>query len=78
MGGFSKVLFVCIAMLAVHVAYAQQWAPNDAVWYYGYQTYSLKGYTKVQVEGDTLLQGKNCKIISKTIYGYDDVDKCIR
>ena len=60
-----RLLIVVIGLVFTSGLKAQEWFPVGATWYYN-QIILLQGETYVQFEvtGDTILQGKNCKILS--------------
>jgi hypothetical protein len=50
------------------VGYGQTtFCPEGATWYYDYVNFSLRGYEKVEYIGDTLLAGKNAKVLESEI-----------
>lgn len=64
---FSIILFFVLSNL-----YGQNFAPNSAVWNYTYNwLFFNMGYMKLTVIGDTLIQGKSCKIIQKRNIGHN-------
>jgi len=74
----KTLIFLFIFLISQNLL-AQVFAPNEAEWYYtdpidGF--YSLeKGYQKIWVVGDTLIDGKNCEILQKREIGYDRFSK---
>ena len=60
-----RILLFIIGLVFTSGVKAQEWFPQGASWYYN-QIILLQGesYVHFEVTGDTLLQGKNCKIIS--------------
>lgn len=80
-----RLISVVIGLIFTFGLKAQEWFPMGATWYYN-QIILLQGETYVhfEVTGDTILQGKNCKIISGSCacsapgaggYFYQDGDK---
>jgi len=65
----TTILIFCILFGKI---YGQQFAPNSAVWNYTYNwSFFNMGYMKLTVIGDTLIQGKSCKIIQKRNIGHN-------
>jgi hypothetical protein len=53
------------------IVYSQvPFAPAGAVWYYSYDNEFSSGYIRIVNLGDTLIDGKNCRILQKTQYGF--------
>jgi len=67
-----KTTFSIIFIFLISNLYGQNFAPNGAVWNYTYNwSFWNMGYYKMTVIGDTLLQGKSCKIIQKRNIGHN-------
>jgi hypothetical protein len=60
-----RLLIVVIGLVFTSGLKAQEWFPVGATWYYN-QIILLQGesYVQFEVTGDTILQGKSCKIVS--------------
>ena len=60
-----RILILICTLSFSFASTAQDWFPLGATWYYN-QIILLEGetYVQFQVTGDTILQGKNCRIIS--------------
>jgi len=53
---------------------AQAWAPPGAVWYYDWVSMWNSGYVKIQYTGDTMVNGRSCKILQKERHWFDWLD----
>ncbi len=42
-----------------------EFAPIGAKWWYGYQDFFTVGYFTIESIGDTLIEGKTCRILLK-------------
>jgi len=51
---------------------SQQWAPTGATWTYNYYNPPYQGYTQIKYIDDTLIAGENAKVMSSTIYTYNN------
>lgn len=73
----KKNLLLIILLTLAQQNFTQYFAPNSSVWHYNYDPSPPieMGYTKIVVIGDTLLQGKACKILQKRNIGYDFMKK---
>jgi len=70
--GKPKILLTLLFAVIVQFSFGQnEWAPINAVWYYGLKESPAvsvaEGYLKFEVEKDTLVLGKICKKIKKTL-----------
>lgn len=69
---FYFSLLLLLALLISFKANAQEWAPTGAQWTYGLLVSPVAGpwqdYIVFESENDTLLAGKNAKVIGKTRY----------
>lgn len=54
-------LLVLCLVLQLLVRAQMPWAPDGAIWHYKYSGMCLYGYTKITVEGDTLIQDIPCR-----------------
>jgi len=70
-------LFITLAFSIALNLNAQEFAPEDAVWYYNYDPDITldDGYRKIDVLGDTVINQYNCKILRTTDIGYNYFDK---
>lgn len=50
-----------------------EWAPEGATWHYSYNNFSITGYIEIKYIGDSLIDGKVCKVLEKKLYSYDYV-----
>lgn len=69
-----KKLTLLILTLAFSVSQAQNWFDNGTTWYYdkvSIDNDKNHGYSKYEVTGDTLINGKNAKKITITSIDYD-------
>lgn len=48
-----------------------EWAPEGATWHYSYNNFSITGYIEIKYIGDSLIDGKVCKVLEKKLYSYD-------
>lgn len=68
----QNIITYTIATLLVLLAYSSNaqspsiWAPSGATWYYDYGYNKTSGYVKMEYIGDSLLQGKQCKVLERT------------
>lgn len=59
------LLFIFLLISATALAQGT-WAPTGAVWHYSYYNQTTSGYVKIESIGDTVIDGKTCKILHKT------------
>ena len=57
--------------LRILTADAQNWAPPGAVWYYSYDNLWVTGYVKIVSVGDTLITGKQYRVLQKSYHVFD-------
>ena len=62
----TRLLSVCLTVIlifCVKTALSQSWPPVGAQWHFTqhYNMSSAVSYNKIEVEKDTIVQGKNCK-----------------
>ncbi len=68
----KKVLLLFCLITIMFSAKAQVWAPVGATWHYTINdAWGFVGYMEIKSIGDTVVLGKTCKILSKTIVGED-------
>jgi hypothetical protein len=70
----KKILFIISFLLLTIIADCQNWAPIGAKWTYT-QTFAssfAKDTIVIKSIGDTIIQGKNCKILKKSDVVCDD------
>jgi Secretion system C-terminal sorting domain len=65
-----SVSFIFISLLME----AQVWAPSGATWHYEWAAMWTSGYVKINYTGDTVVDGKSCKILKKERFTYDWVN----
>jgi hypothetical protein len=53
---------------------AQVWAPPGATWHYDWAQMWFSGYVEIQYTGDSVIEGKSCKILKKERHSYDWVN----
>ncbi len=70
----SKLIIVIVLTLLMGEVKAQNWAPDGAEWYYSYFNYSVEGFVKIQVAGDTTIEGINCKKLEKIMVKNDFIN----
>lgn len=65
-----RLVLLLFLISGLKVASAQTWPPNEAEWYY--KVSSMGGafppyvaYQHIEVEGDTVINGNNCKKITR-------------
>ena len=66
------LFFLCL--FAILSTEAQVWAPSGATWHYDWASMWYSGYVKVNYTGDTIVDGKSCKILKKERFTYDWVN----
>ena len=59
----TTLIWLCAWNLS---AMAQSWFPNGATWTYDYANFIITGYVAHEVSGDTLIDGRLCKVIERT------------
>jgi hypothetical protein len=52
---------------------SQEWAPIGAEWYYDFDEFQVTGYVKIVSEGDTIINGQQCKKLAKTLVTYNSL-----
>ena len=62
----KRTTLLTLAAVCVAMAQAQSWFPTGATWHYGYMNGSFLGYVKVEVIGDTVIDGHACKTLERT------------
>lgn len=72
----SAMKFIFYVLLPVLITFnldAQVFAPNDAIWHYSYDPDITldDGYQRVEVSRDTVINQRNCKVLSTTNIGYN-------
>lgn len=71
-------LFIIIVLfISVSNAQIELWPTHDAEWYYDvHGDYMTQGFTKYQIDKETIIQGKTCQINKQMLglltYNYDD------
>ena len=61
----SRLILLIVGILLTNFAKAQDWFPSGASWYYNQSIVgSGNTYRHLEVTGDTIIQGKNCKVIT--------------
>ena len=60
------LLLICFGLMCTMGVQSQSWAPMGAIWYYNVVDPFGPGitYTRYEVTGDTVIQDKNCSIIT--------------
>jgi hypothetical protein len=65
----KKYILILFLFVASNVN-SQTWAPIGATWHYqSYDIYSNEWYAELQSVDDTIIQGKNCKLLQSTGVG---------
>ncbi|NVN94242.1 MAG: T9SS type A sorting domain-containing protein [Bacteroidetes bacterium] len=61
----KRITLTLAFFLLLVISYAQEWAPLGATWYYQSvrPTDGLQWYAEIQSIGDTIIQGKHCKVL---------------
>ncbi len=68
----TTLLFLLLAVAgAVKAQKSVEFAPLGAEWYYDYQDHFTKGYIKITVTGDTIIDGVLCRVLLKERIGYN-------
>lgn len=71
--GKMKLITLSLFMLIVQIQQSPSqttWAPAGAEWHYDYFSFTSIGYTKIKYVNDTVIEGKSCKTLQKTIFKY--------
>ena len=71
-----KILLTLLFAVLVQFCFGQnqnEWAPEGATWHYSYNNFSITGYIEIKYIGDSLIDGKVCKVLEKKLYSYDYV-----
>ena len=67
-----KILLILLCLFVTTKSQAQGvWAPSGATWWYSTSNFGFEGYIKIQYIGDSIVDGKNCKALSKEIHGFN-------
>jgi len=69
-----KLLVVLAVLICFSVncfTQTNEFAPIGAKWWYDYSYFSLDGYKTLESVGDTIIDGKTCRIIASTIFAKD-------
>jgi hypothetical protein len=62
-------LFIsCFFIFISACAYAQSWAPPEAIWSYNYLGLGGEGYVQITYVKDTVLDAVNCKRLNKRLF----------
>ena len=61
----KRTTLLTLATVWAAMAQAQNWFPTGATWHYGYMNGSFLGYVKVEVIGDTVIDGHACKTLDR-------------
>ena len=72
----TKILLTLLFVVIVQFCFGQnqnEWAPDGATWHYSYNNFSITGYIEIKYIGDSLIDGKVCKVLEKKLYSYDYV-----
>ncbi len=64
----SAVIFVALSALKSNSQMI--WAPEGATWHFNFGAVCFSGYNKVQVEGDSIIDGQTCKKMKPHVYAY--------
>jgi len=67
----TPLLFI-ISLFVCFTAFAQTWAPDEAIWRYNFVTLGGRGYIKFSVVKDTVVDNINCKELNKRLYQIND------
>ncbi|MBN4071276.1 T9SS type A sorting domain-containing protein [Crocinitomix catalasitica] len=66
-----KTVMLILSLFIVKSVTAQGvWAPPGATWHYSYINLAVQGYVKITYIGDSLFNGKDCKMLEKEYYLY--------
>jgi hypothetical protein len=64
--------FWLLASFCGTTAQAQSWFPDEATWHYSYNSlFGQVGYVRIEIVGDTLINGQGCRILQPTREAYD-------
>ena len=65
-------LFISISLIinSLHL-YAQEFAPIGAKWHYNWDGFATTGYIEIKVTGDTIIDGKITKILTKKRFSHN-------
>ncbi|RLD53477.1 MAG: hypothetical protein DRJ05_16385 [Bacteroidetes bacterium] len=69
-----KITILTLSMILVFMGQnviSQEWAPEGAEWHYSFGAFEVTGYVKIVSDGDTVINGQQCKILSKTATSYN-------
>jgi hypothetical protein len=64
-------LLSALLIISSSLIKAQVWAPSGATWHYDWAAMWYLGYVKIHYTGDTVVDGKSCKILKKERFTYD-------
>jgi len=67
-------LLSLLLIISSSLIQAQVWAPSGATWHYDWASMWYSGYVKIHYTGDTVVDGKSCKILQKERFTYDWVN----
>jgi len=70
----KTLLLSLLLYFASSLTMAQVWAPSGATWHYEWAAMWYSGYVKINYIGDTVVDGKSCKILKKERFTYDWVN----
>lgn len=63
---------VLLVILRAAMGNAQSWLPDEAVWHYDYVSgFGAQGFVRVEIVGDTVVDGLTCKRLNPTQHGFN-------
>lgn len=65
-------LLICL-LLITNFCFGQtnEFAPIGAKWWYTFSQFSADGFVLIESKSDTIIEGKNCRLLEKTLYVKD-------
>jgi hypothetical protein len=65
----NRLVFLCLSVLFIPELYCQSWYPDEAEWFFNREvllSFPAHGYSHYTVEGDTIIESEDAKIIRRT------------
>jgi len=66
-----KTFYSTLLIFLTYYCFGQEFAPMGAKWHYNWDGFATTGYIEIKVTGDTIVDGKITKILTKKRFSYN-------